>query len=92
MRQSIRMRELAESSTTDYVIADFVAPLIQMRKNYNADWTVWVDTITESRFIDTNTIFIPPASFEYDFRVTEQNAENWANIILNTIHERNYIS
>ena len=79
IRQSLRMAEFALKSTGDYVICDFVAPLVEMRNNFKADWTVWVDTIEQSRFDDTNKAFIPPE--QYDFRVTEQNAEKWAEFI-----------
>jgi hypothetical protein len=61
------------------VICDFVAPLVEMRNNFKADWTIWVDTIREGRYADTNKAFVEPA--EYDFRVTEQNAEKWAEFI-----------
>lgn len=83
IRQSLRMAELALLCTSDYVIADFVAPLVEMRNNFNADWTIWVDTIPEGRFEDTNKVFVPPE--KYDFRVTEQNAEKWAKIIGDSI-------
>jgi len=79
IRQSLRMAEFALKSTGDYVICDFVAPLVEMRNNFKADWTVWMDTIDQGRFDDTNKAFIPPK--EYDFRVTEQNAEKWAEFI-----------
>jgi nicotinamide riboside kinase len=80
IRQSHRMRELADSMTdVDYVICDFVAPLVEMRNNFKADWTIWVDTITKGRFEDTNKAFIPPEV--YDFRITEQNAEKWGEFI-----------
>ena len=79
IRQSIRMRELADSFFNDFVIADFVAPLPEMRHNFKADWTIWVDTIDAGRYEDTNKMFVPPDV--YDFRVTEQNAEKWAEFI-----------
>ena len=79
IRQSLRMAKFAFKSTGDFVICDFVAPLVEMRNNFKADWTVWVDTIDQGRFDDTNKAFIPPK--EYDFRVTEQNAEKWAEFI-----------
>ena len=79
IRQSHRMRELADSMPTDYVICDFVAPLVEMRNNFKADWTIWVDTIRESRYADTNAMFVEPTV--YDFRVTEQNAEKWGEFI-----------
>jgi adenylylsulfate kinase len=79
IRQSKRMYELAESATTDFVICDFVAPLVEMRNNFKADWTVWVDTIEKGRYEDTNKAFVPPE--QYDFRVIEQNADKWAEFI-----------
>jgi len=83
IRQSLRMAEFALKSTGDYVICDFVAPLVEMRNNFKADWTVWMDTIDQGRFDDTNKAFIPPE--QYDFRITEKNAEKWAEFIGNHI-------
>jgi glycosylphosphatidylinositol transamidase (GPIT) subunit GPI8 len=80
IRQSMRMRTLADSMTdVDYVICDFVAPLVEMRNNFKADWTVWVDTIDKGRFEDTNKVFIPPEV--YDFRITEQKSEKWGEFV-----------
>lgn len=79
IRQSLRMLEFALTSNTDYVICDFVAPLPEMRNNFKADWVIWVDTIEQGRFEDTNKMFVPPEV--YDFRITEQNAEKWAEFI-----------
>ena len=79
IRQSIRMRELADSFMNDFVIADFVAPLPEMRHNFKADWVIWMDTIESGRYEDTNKIFVPPDV--YDFRITEQNAEKWVEFV-----------
>ena len=80
IRQSLRMRELADAMTdVDYVICDFVAPLVEMRNNFKADWTIWVDTIDKGRYEDTNKAFIPPE--QYDFRITEQNAVKWGEFV-----------
>ena len=79
IRQSLRMFQFAIECTGEYVICDFVAPLVEMRNNFKADWTIWVDTIKEGRYEDTNKAFIPPEV--YDFRVTEQNCEKWAEFI-----------
>lgn len=85
IRQSIRMRELADSFLNDFVIADFVAPLPEMRHNFKADWVIWMDTIEKGRFEDTNKMFTPPDV--YDFRITEQNAEKWTEFVGNHILE-----
>jgi adenylylsulfate kinase len=79
IRQSLRMASLARDSTADYVIVDFVAPLEEMRLNFNADWVIWMDSIDQGRFEDTNKAFVPPT--KYDFRVIELYAEKWARII-----------
>ena len=83
IRQSIRMSELAATSNADYVIADFVAPLVEMRNNFKADWTIWVDTIDRGRYEDTNRAFVEPDI--YDFRIPEQDAEKWSSFILEFI-------
>ena len=85
IRQSIRMARFALECTGDFVICDFVAPLVEMRNNFKADWTIWMDTIDHGRFEDTNKMFIEPE--QYDFRVTEQNCEKWAEFIGNHILE-----
>ena len=57
-----------------------------MRDIFEADITVWVDTIKEGRFEDTNKMFIPPN--KYDFHVTEQDCERWSNIIADEILQK----
>lgn len=79
IRQSIRMFQFSMEAVGDYVICDFVAPLVEMRNNFKADWTIWVDTIREGRYADTNAAFVEPE--QYDFRVTEQDCEKWAEFI-----------
>ena len=79
IRQSLRMFEFAMRCNGDYVICDFVAPLPEMRNNFKADWTIWMDTIDKGRFEDTNKAFVPPEL--YDFRITEQNAEKWVEFV-----------
>ena len=79
IRQSHRMRELSDKSSADFVIVDFIAPLPEMRYNFKADWTIWMDTIDAGRYEDTNRMFTPPDV--YDFRITEQAAEKWAEFV-----------
>ena len=79
IRQSIRMFQFSMEAVGEYVICDFVAPLVEMRNNFKADWTIWMDTIREGRYADTNAAFVEPEV--YDFRVNEQNCEKWAEFI-----------
>ena len=84
IRQAHRMRELSDQMTEmDFVICDFVCPLLEMRTAFGADFTVWVDTITQGRFADTNALFEPPA--EYDLRITEQDAPAWSELVAKSI-------
>jgi len=86
IRQSRRMREIADVSNREYIIADFVCPLQEMRDIYYPDFLIWVDTIAEGRFQDTNQAFVPPD--QYDVRVTEQDAGKWATIIYEQISHK----
>ena len=83
IRQSHRMRELADRSELDFVLCDFVAPLPEMREIFDADWLIWVDTIPAGRFEDTNRMFVPPD--HWHVRVTEQHSELWATTIVSQI-------
>lgn len=80
IRQAQRMRDLAEQSPSDFVICDFVAPLNDMREQFAADFTIWLDTEKSSRFSDTDAVFEAPATVDY--RVTVKDAVNEAPLIL----------
>ena len=77
-RQSKRMADFALKlkEDGDYVVADFICPTPAARSLFPAEYVVWVDTIKEGRFDDTNKMFIKPD--KYDFHVTTQDAKNWA--------------
>ena len=80
IRQAKRMREMADRfQHYDFIIADFVAPLVEMRNIYKADWIIWVDTIREGRYADTNKAFIEPTV--YDFRINEQDSVKWSMFV-----------
>lgn len=88
VRQAYRMSNLSSKQFNDdkeFVIADFVCPTEETREAYNPDIVVWVDTIILSRYEDTNKIFTPPS--RYDFRITDQNASKWADVIFQSITE-----
>ena len=77
-RQSKRMADAALKLKNEgnNVIADFICPTPEARKIFPADYIVWVDTIKEGRFEDTNQMFVKPENF--DFHVTTQDAKIWA--------------
>ncbi len=77
-RQAKRMAEAAlkMKNKGNNVIADFICPTPEARSLFPADYIIWVDTIKEGRFDDTNKMFVKPD--KYDFHVTTQDAKNWA--------------
>ena len=87
VRQAKRMAEAALKLKAEghYVIADFIAPTPEARKFFPADYIIWVDTIKKGRFEDTNQMFVNPEKF--DFKVTTQDAKNWATKIIEEIKE-----
>jgi len=80
LRQSLRMKSIAdfESAHNRIVICDFVCPTKETRKIFEADITIWLDTIEEGRFKDTNALFEPPV--DVDFHITEWNDHNHIDI------------
>ena len=84
-RQAKRMADFALElkKQGNYVVADFICPTPEARKLFPADFVIWVDTIKEGRFDDTNQMFVKPEKF--DFHVTTQNAKVWANKIIKEI-------
>ena len=86
-RQSKRMADFAKKlkDDGDFVVADFICPTPEARKLFPADYIIWVDTIKEGRFDDTNKMFVKPE--KYNFHVTSQDAKNWAPKILKEIKD-----
>tara|TARA_B100000029_G_scaffold2807_1_gene3404 strand:- start:959 stop:1369 length:411 start_codon:yes stop_codon:yes gene_type:complete len=81
-RQAKRMSDAALKLKSEghNVIADFICPTPEARKLFPADYLIWVDTIKEGRFDDTNKMFVKPE--KYDFHVTSQDANFWVPKIL----------
>lgn len=67
MRQAMRMRLLADgvSKAGKIAITDFVCPFKDARISFDPDYTIWLDTIKEGRFEDTNKIFERPQHADY---------------------------
>ena len=67
LRQARRMRNLAdyEKGCGRTVVCDFVCPTEMTRYIFEADLTVWMNTIQEGRFEDTNKMFEEPTNFDY---------------------------
>lgn len=70
IRQAQRMRYLADGVELagKIAVADFVCPTEQTRQEFSADYTIWMDTISESRFTNTNQIFEKPHYVDYHIK------------------------
>ena len=84
-RQAKRMADFALKlkNQGNYVVADFICPTPEARSLFPADFVIWVDTIKEGRFDDTNQMFVKPE--KYDFHVTTQDAKVWVDKIIKEI-------
>ena len=80
IRQSMRMKTFAnfEKNNNRYVICDFVCPTRTTQENFDPDITIWMNTIKEGRFEDTNKLFEEPLNV--DFLITEMNDNNHHDI------------
>ena len=83
LRQTRRMKDLAEDSPMDFVICDFVAPIRDMRDIFAADYTIWMNTETASQYNDTDKIFEKPS--DANFVVKVKDAKNIVIPILKDI-------
>lgn len=88
MRQCLRMKDLANKATIQHMvsISDFVCPTKELRKVFEPDLVIWMDTIKQSQYADTNEIFEPPTADEYNFCITEFNSiTSWATTIADLV-------
>lgn len=83
IRQARRMMNIAdyEKGCGRTVICDFVCPTEMTRFIYDADVTIWMDTIEAGRFENTNKLFERPTEVEYHIRefMSDEKIEEFAN-------------
>jgi adenylylsulfate kinase len=71
-RQALRMRNLADFETQfGNVICDFICPTEKTREIFNADFTIWMNTVKSSRYTITDDMFEKP---NCDIEITEMNS------------------
>ena len=91
IRQAQRMKHLSDGVVMagKVAVTDFVAPTEKARAEFNADYTIWMDTIKEGRFEDTNKMFEKPT--DVDYHVSEWFEDTHAQLlpIIKNYMERN---
>jgi len=67
IRQAQRMRYISDGVVRagGIAVADFVCPTDEARKQFDADYVVWMDTIKKGRYEDTNAMFQKPSNVNY---------------------------
>lgn len=86
-RQALRMRFIADKGIEAgfIMICDFVCPTKELREIFDADFTVWMDTIPRSEYKDTNSMFEKPTKEEYDIRIDEFASDKWSATLADLI-------
>lgn len=82
IRQSNRMQELSNYSTKPYVICDFVAPTEEIRNRFNSDISIWMNTISSSRYEDTNNVFQIPTKVDLEINNFDYNIKDILNKLI----------
>ena len=82
MRQAQRMRHLADGvvSAGKIAVVDFVAPTSEIRRLFDADFTVWMDTVDGCKYEDTNILFEPPKQ-KVDYHVAKWFDDTHAQLL-----------
>ena len=85
-RQARRVTIIANAIVkTDNVVADFICPTPETREIFNADYTIWMNTIEEGRYADTNAIFVKPTSYDIEIDGHDATPEATAIEIFNIL-------
>jgi adenylylsulfate kinase len=85
IEQSRRLGELARliSKQGHHVVVDFVCPTKETRDAFGKpDASIWMNTIKESRFEDTNKMFESPDYVDIEFPDHEFNADEKARSVI----------
>ena len=87
VRQADRMNKLSQEALASgkHVIADFICPTRKTRENFKADYIIWMNTISKSKYEDTNKMFEEPKENEVNFIVKEKNADLYKFLIADQI-------
>ncbi len=61
------------------ILADFICPTEETRRIFNADYVIFMNTITSSQYSDTDALYETPT--KVDVEVRTKDADNWALLI-----------
>ena len=89
IRQALRIKKISDNviKKGKHCVTDFICPTKKTREQFKADYIIWMNTISEGRFEDTNKMFENPSKDEVNFIVTEKNADKYKSEIIKRIDE-----
>jgi len=87
IRQSDRMFKFCEMKKQGAIV-DFICPYETLRKRFN--YFIWMNTIKESKYKDTDKIFQPPKDIEADMVITDFNYDDKIKTLVNDIKNGKY--
>lgn len=84
MRQAVRMKDLADKANADgyHAVCDFVCPSPKAQELFKHDIVVFMDTIKEGRFEDTNKVFQRPQHFMWWIQSWEESDDTLLDVAL----------
>ena len=83
INQAQRMKALAATAKDALVIADFICPTEETRNIFNADLCIWMNTVKECRYPDTNQIFERPQ--KVGIEITTKDAATHSLMVIEKI-------
>ena len=95
-RQMKRMQDFTRKSVAKgrYGIADFVCPTQALRNEFRGDYVIWMNTIEEGRFEDTNKMFETPANVDMEITAddwwSDEWVEHWARLLAVDIKDHEF--
>ncbi len=84
--QAVRMKNIAVHYKEQTLIADFICPTEETRRIFNADYVIFMNTITSSQYADTDALYETPT--KVDAEVTTKEADVWARLIKKSLERK----
>ena len=75
-RQANRLLALTREYPTEVVICDFICPLQRFRDLFKGSFMIFMDTVSESKYKDTDAIFERPIESEIDVVIRDFKETN----------------
>jgi adenylylsulfate kinase len=84
IKQTIELKKRSLFTYPTVVLCDFIAPTKDLRELYNPDLIIYMNTVSSSKYKDTDALYDPPTNANYIVTThADTHAKFIARIILN---------